>query len=82
MGCIKPDYCGDGVVDTSRGEECDLGLLAQDTITGRDACTNVFAGDACVEGDVPCPLDCMQCLLWECTDGRWILSRLCLSMCP
>ena len=55
---------------------------AQDTITGRDACINIIAGDACVESDVPCPRECMQCLRWECTDGRWVLSRLCLSMCP
>ena len=55
---------------------------AQDTITGIDACINIIAGDTCVEGEVPCPLECMQCLRWECTDGGWVLSRFCLSMCP
>jgi fibro-slime domain-containing protein len=25
IGCTKPHYCGDGVVDTDRGEQCDLG---------------------------------------------------------
>jgi hypothetical protein len=24
---MKPHYCGDGIVDTSMGEECDLGDL-------------------------------------------------------
>jgi len=64
------------------GDEIDPPDEAQDTITGRDACINIIEGDACVEGDVACPLECIQCLHWECTDGRWVLSRLCLSMCP
>jgi hypothetical protein len=25
FGCTKPHFCGDGHVDTDRGEECDLG---------------------------------------------------------
>ena len=27
MGCFKPHYCGNGIVDSVRGEECDLGPL-------------------------------------------------------
>lgn len=56
--------------------------VALDTVTGTDTCINVISGDACVEGDVPCDLECMQCLVWECTDGRWVLKRYCLLMCP
>jgi len=25
LGCTKPHYCGDGIVDAKLGEECDLG---------------------------------------------------------
>jgi len=25
FGCTKPHYCGDGIVDTNLGEQCDLG---------------------------------------------------------
>jgi hypothetical protein len=25
LGCTKPHFCGDGIVDSSLGEECDLG---------------------------------------------------------
>jgi fibro-slime domain-containing protein len=27
FGCMTPHYCGDGITDTDRGEECDLGDL-------------------------------------------------------
>ena len=27
LGCTRPHYCGDGIVDTSLGEECDLGSI-------------------------------------------------------
>jgi len=27
FGCTKPHYCGDSILDTDRGEECDLGSL-------------------------------------------------------
>ena len=64
------------------GPQVETGDEAQDTLTGTDACINIIPGDACVAGDVPCPLECMLCVRWECTDGRWVLSRLCLLMCP
>jgi len=27
FGCTKSDYCGDGIVDTNLGEQCDLAAL-------------------------------------------------------
>jgi hypothetical protein len=56
---------------------------ALDTSTGTDGCSNVAEGDACVEGDVPCPPHgCLDCASWKCSGGRWVLHMDCLWICP
>jgi hypothetical protein len=36
VGCTKPHFCGDGIVDTDRGEQCDLGDANGGTSCGSD----------------------------------------------
>ena len=52
FGCTKAHYCGDGRVDTDRGEECDLGkqngvTLARDGSPSTEADAQIYCTPAC-----------------------------------
>ena len=49
---------------------------------GTDACINPVEGEACVDGDIPCPTDpCLGCERWECSDGQWYVEWVCGIIC-
>ena len=50
-GCKKPDYCGDGVLQSVHGERCDEGANNTDDPNVYDACrTNCQPGPRCGDG--------------------------------
>lgn len=50
-GCLSPDYCGDGNVDTSFGETCDNAAANSNSAYGPGSCTaHCTAGPYCGDG--------------------------------
>ena len=54
FGCMKPHYCGDGILDTNLGEQCDMGALNGVPVDANGNPTGPNTG-----GWVLCNTDCM-----------------------
>ena len=71
---------GDGTLSQIAGLDSAMDTGTEETET--DACINAFPGEACVDGDVPCPAPlCDGCAFWDCSDGQWVLKHACLYIC-